>query len=106
MDASVADAKAKLTKIVRDEKISIGKDTAIKRFRPAPQNTAGLLIVPLTTKTRNNPYYFLFTHENVKFAVIISQLRLVSTNRFIRRVRKIGKILFTEIKDQIIKKLL
>ena len=65
-----------------------------------------VLIAPLSTKIKNNPYYFSFEHEGVKFAVILSQLRLVSTNRLFRRIRKIDNTLFKQIKEEIIKKFL
>jgi len=61
-----------------------------------------VLTVPLTTKVKENPYYFPFTHEGVKFAVIFSQLRLLSTNRLTRRIRKIDNALFKQIKEKII----
>lgn len=65
-----------------------------------------VLAVPLSTKIKDNPYYFPFTHEGTKFAVILSQLRLVSTNRFARRIRKIDNTLFKEIKEKIMEKVL
>ena len=63
-----------------------------------------VLAVPLSTKIKDNPYYFPFTHEDTKFAVILSQLRLLSTNRFARRIRKIDNTLFKQIKEKIIEK--
>lgn len=64
-----------------------------------------VLTVPLTTKVKENPYYFPFTHADVKFAVILSQVRLLSTNRLTRRIRKIDNTLFAEIKEKIIERL-
>lgn len=61
-----------------------------------------VLIVPLTTKVKENQYYFPFTHDTVAFAVIISQLRLISTNRLTRKIRKMDQDLFREIKEKII----
>ena len=63
-----------------------------------------VLTVPLTTKIKNNPYYFPFVHDRITFAVVISQLRLLSTNRFTRRIRKIDNTLFEEIKEKIIER--
>lgn len=60
-----------------------------------------VLAVPLTTKVKENPYYFPFTHDGVKFAVMFSQLRLLSTNRLTRRIRKIDNILFNQVKNRI-----
>ncbi len=61
-----------------------------------------VLTVPLTTKVKENSYYFPFTHEGIKFAVMFSQLRLLSTNRLTRRIRKIDNALFKQIKEKII----
>lgn len=69
----------------------------IKKF-----NRHVVLVVPLTTKFKDNKYYFSFEHDNIKFAAILSQLRLVSTKRFSRRVRRINKNLFGGIKKKII----
>jgi mRNA interferase MazF len=69
----------------------------IKKF-----NQDIVLAVPLTTKTKDNKYYYSFTHNNINFAVILSQLRLISTKRLTRKIRKIDNILFKLIIDQII----
>lgn len=71
----------------------------IKKF-----NRRIVLTVPLTTKVKDNPYYFAFKHEEITFAVILSQLRLLSTTRFTRRIRKIDETLFKKIKEKIIEK--
>ena len=65
-------------------------------------NRSVVLVAPLTTKAKSSPYYFCFTHDNTTFAVILSQLRLVSTRRLNRRIRKINSTLFSEIKKKII----
>lgn len=69
----------------------------IKKF-----NRHIVLAVPLTTKPKNNKYYFSFEHDEVQFAAIMSQLRLLSTKRLSRRVRRINQNLFNEIKKKII----
>ena len=63
-----------------------------------------VLAAPLTSRPKQNPYYFPFAHEGVQFAIILSQVRLLSTNRFTRRIRKIGRTLFQNIQDQVIEK--
>ena len=62
-----------------------------------------VLAVPLTTKIKGSKYYFGFEHDGVEFAAILSQLRLMSTKRFSRRIRKINSGLFSEIKKAVIK---
>ncbi len=62
-----------------------------------------VLVVPLTTKSKDNKYYFSFVHEGVVFAAMISQMRLLSTKRFSRRIRKINADLFKRIKEEIVR---
>ncbi|HLG90915.1 MAG TPA: type II toxin-antitoxin system PemK/MazF family toxin [Candidatus Saccharimonadales bacterium] len=69
----------------------------IKKF-----NRHIVLAVPLTTKPKNNKYYFNFEHDGIQFSAIMSQLRLLSTKRFSRRIRRINKNLFTEIREKIV----
>lgn len=73
----------------------------IKKF-----NRQIVLGVPLSTKNKDNPYYFPFTHNGMTFSVMLSQLRLLSTKRFIRRIRKIDSVLFAEIKNKIVEMIL
>ncbi|MBI2097710.1 MAG: type II toxin-antitoxin system PemK/MazF family toxin [Candidatus Vogelbacteria bacterium] len=63
-----------------------------------------VLAVPLTTKLEDNPYYFTFIHHGIIFAVILSQIRLLSTNRLTRRIRRVDSNIFKKIKDKIIEK--
>ena len=65
-------------------------------------NRSIVLVVPLTTKIKQNRYYFPFIYDDMGFAVILSQLRLVSTKRFTRRLRKIDSGLFQVIRRQLI----
>ncbi|MBI2008982.1 type II toxin-antitoxin system PemK/MazF family toxin [Candidatus Saccharibacteria bacterium] len=67
----------------------------IKKF-----NRHIVLAVPLTTKFKDNKYYFNFEHDNVQFAAVLSQIRLLSTKRFSRRVRRINKNLFEQINKE------
>ncbi len=57
-----------------------------------------VLAVPLTTKSKNNPYYIAFEHAGASFAAIISQVRLLSTKRFTRKIRRIDRKLFDRIR--------
>jgi len=60
------------------------------------------LIVPLTTKIKDNKYNFQFKHDNTMFSVLLSQMRLISAKRLTRKIRKINPNLFEEIKKKII----
>lgn len=65
-----------------------------------------VLAVPLTTKTKDNYYYFTFMYDGLKFAAILSQIRLISTSRLTRRIQTINDPLFEQIRQAIIKKVI
>ncbi len=73
----------------------------VKKF-----NRQIVLAVPISTKNKDNPYYFPFKHDGITFSIMISQLRLLSTKRFLRRIRKIDHNLFSEIKNKIVEMIL
>ena len=56
-----------------------------------------VIILPMPTKTKKNKYHFAFQHEGIEFAVILSQVRIISTNRLTRKIRKINRHLFGDI---------
>ena len=58
-----------------------------------------VVVLPLTTKVKRDKYHFVFMHNSVDFAVILSQIRLISTNRLTRRIRKMGNRQFGKIKE-------
>ena len=60
-----------------------------------------VVVVPLTTKIKRNGYHFVFKHEEIEFAIILSQIRLVSTKRLTRRVRKMDHATFSMILDSL-----
>ena len=68
----------------------------IKKF-----NRNIVLIVPLKTKVKSNKYQFAFMYDTAVFAVILSQLRLVSTKRLTRRLRKMDFDLFQVVRQKI-----
>ena len=66
----------------------------IKKF-----NRDVVWVVPLTTIAKNNKFHYeLKTNESF---VILSQIRLLSTKRFIRRARRISELEFKEIIEKI-----
>jgi len=60
-----------------------------------------LWAVPLTTKIKDNPYYFQYEFNNEKFAALLSQLRIMSSKRLIRKIGMISENDFYKIKDAI-----
>lgn len=52
----------------------------IKKF-----NSEMIWSVPLTTKCKDNKYYYKLEHESVKSWVVVSQIKTVSTKRLLRK---------------------
>jgi len=61
------------------------------------------LILPLSSKIKNHPYYQKYKHEGKFFSAIIFQMRVASTKRFLRRLGTLEKSSFTEILDAVVK---
>ncbi len=53
--------------------------------------------LPMSTKIKENPFYFPIEHDDITFSIILSQLRIISTKRFQRFIRKIGQEEFDRI---------
>jgi len=60
-----------------------------------------LWILPMTTKTKNNKYYYSFEHQGQKYSIILTQLRLISSKRLLRKIRKFPKEEFEIVKEKI-----
>jgi mRNA interferase MazF len=56
--------------------------------------------IPLTTKIKNNPYYFEFIFKEKNQCSQLSQLKLFSANRLLNSLGKIPQKLFEEIKTK------
>ncbi|MGB0719314.1 MAG: type II toxin-antitoxin system PemK/MazF family toxin [Bdellovibrionales bacterium] len=57
--------------------------------------------VPLTTQIKTNPYYFQFEFKNRMQCAMITQLRLFDANRMIRKLGRMSKSDFQELKNAI-----
>jgi len=66
----------------------------VKKF-----NRHVLWVLPLTSKERIGKYYYQIEYQGEKSTVILSQLRLISSKRLIRKIRKLSSSEFKEIKD-------
>jgi mRNA interferase MazF len=65
----------------------------VKKF-----NQDVLWVLPLTRSNKNNQYYYRLDQDEDKDSmVILSQLRLISSNRLLRKMRMISKEEFKEI---------
>ncbi|MDD5396698.1 MAG: type II toxin-antitoxin system PemK/MazF family toxin [Candidatus Moranbacteria bacterium] len=61
------------------------------------------LVIPLSSKLKNHPYYYQYSHEGKLFSAIIFQLRVMSTKRFLRRLGFVGKDEFNKILGVVVK---
>ena len=69
----------------------------IKKF-----NKNVLWILPLTKAEKiNNKYYFQLNQNRENSFVILSQIRLISSNRLLRKMRKMRQNEFQQIKNKI-----
>ena len=66
----------------------------VKKF-----NRHVLWALPLTSKEKVGEYYYQVEYKGEKSNVILSQLRLISSKRLIRKIRKLPSTEFKEIKD-------
>lgn len=66
-------------------------------------NKKSLLILPLSTKIKTNRYYFLIgkIHDR-EASVVLSQIRLIDSNRLIRKIGTLDKSKFDKLKTALI----
>ena len=60
-----------------------------------------LWALPITSKDKIGKYYYGFEYENRKYSVILSQLRLISSKRLLRKVRTLPEKDFENIRNKI-----
>lgn len=60
-----------------------------------------LWILPMTSKNKKGKYFHSIEYKNKKYAVILSQLRLISSKRLTRKIRRLSKSEFDEIRAKI-----
>jgi len=58
-------------------------------------------ILPMSTKNKDNPYYFKINYHGSVYSVILSQIKLISSRRLLRKIRKISSEEFRQIKQVI-----
>ena len=73
-----------------------GKHTAFERpvLILRKFNRESVLIAPITSRLKRTPYYVRFPHDGIEYAVIISQVRLISTRRLRRRIFRMPEDMF------------
>lgn len=55
------------------------------------------LVAPITSRIKNNKYYLVIKREGKLYSVIISQIRLISSKRFLRYMYTLDKGTFDTI---------
>ncbi len=60
-----------------------------------------LWILPLTSSSKDGPYYFKTKYHEDEYRIILSQLRLVSSKRLTRKIRTLPRPEFDEIRKRI-----
>ena len=68
----------------------------IKRF-----NRDILWALPITSKDKKGEFYYKFCFKNQNYCVILSQIRLISSKRLLRKIGMISKEDFKQIKQDI-----
>ena len=58
-------------------------------------------VLPLTSSLKNNKYYYNLKKGDSRGSIILSQGRLLSSKRFLRRIKKLNDNDFNEIKRRI-----
>ena len=58
-----------------------------------------VLIVPLSTKVKNHPYHFPHLHDGQEYSALLSQVRVISTKRLLRKIYEMDNSIFTIIKQ-------
>lgn len=58
-------------------------------------------ILPMSSKNKDNPYYYKINYQGEVYSIILSQLKLISSKRLLRKIRKISSEEFNEIKKAI-----
>ncbi len=60
-------------------------------------------VLPLTSKIKSGEYYYTIYYKNTASTLILSQLRLISSKRLLRHIRKISpyqfKIIINKVKE-------
>lgn len=78
-----------------------GKNTDFERPVLIVKKFNGLMFwgIPLTSKSKDNPYVIKVEHELGASFAVISQLRLFSSKRILRKIGMINERSFLEVKD-------
>jgi mRNA-degrading endonuclease toxin of MazEF toxin-antitoxin module len=65
-------------------------------------NRDSVLTVPLSSRVKDNPNHVQFQHKGETAAAVISQIRLVSTKRLLRRMYRMDSGIFRTIQRAVL----
>lgn len=60
-----------------------------------------LWILPMTSKEKDGEYYFKTEHEGESYRIILSQLKLISSRRLLRKLRTVPEAEFKAVQEKI-----
>ena len=62
-----------------------------------------LLIVPITSSCKQGIHYYQFNYKQKKYSIVLSQIKLISSKRLLRKIRRLDNDDFDKIKKKFIK---
>lgn len=54
--------------------------------------------LPITSKEKTGKYYYKFEYNGNKYSVILSQIRLISSKRLLRKIRVLSDVDFEKVR--------
>ena len=60
-----------------------------------------LWILPLTSAIKESKYYFKTTYRGKEYSIILSQMRLISSKRLLRKIRILPKSEFEAVREAV-----
>ncbi|MFH1253217.1 MAG: type II toxin-antitoxin system PemK/MazF family toxin [Candidatus Uhrbacteria bacterium] len=60
-----------------------------------------VLVLPISSRSRDNQYCFDFINNNKNGSINFSQVKSISTKRFIRRLDKMDSVVYQKIKEKL-----
>jgi mRNA interferase MazF len=64
-------------------------------------NTEQALIVPLSTQIKTHPLRYIFTFKGIEQNALLSQVKVISSKRLVRKMGKLPSNIFTELKSRL-----
>ncbi len=57
-----------------------------------------VLVIPLSTQVKNNPYHFPYLYQDREYVAMLSQIRVLSTKRLLRLSYRMDEVIVESIK--------